>query len=43
MRIMTGMVLSECTCIMAGLGAYPVSTRPRTGTGPQDYIKLLEM
>ncbi|XP_059477527.1 lysophospholipid acyltransferase 7 [Neocloeon triangulifer] len=43
MRIMTGMILSECACIMAGLGAYPVSTRPRTGTGPQDYTKLLEL
>ncbi|CAB3361940.1 Hypothetical predicted protein [Cloeon dipterum] len=43
MRLMTGMVLSECSCIIAGLGAYPTTTRPRTGTGPQDYIKLLEL
>lgn len=34
MRIYAGFVLSEVSCIMAGLGAYPVSSRPRPGQGP---------
>lgn len=34
MRIYSGFVLSECSCIMAGLGAYPASSRPRPGQGP---------
>jgi len=34
MRIYAGFTLSECACIMAGLGAYPSSSEPRPGQGP---------
>ena len=34
MRIYAGFTLSECACIMAGLGAYPASSQPRPGQGP---------
>jgi len=34
MRIYSGFVLSECSCIMAGLGAFPVESNPRPGQGP---------
>eukprot|EP00092_Neocalanus_flemingeri_P009614 GFUD01010348.1.p1 GENE.GFUD01010348.1~~GFUD01010348.1.p1 ORF type:complete len:495 (-),score=109.74 GFUD01010348.1:780-2264(-) len=34
MRIYAGFTLSECACIMAGLGAYPVSSEPKPGQGP---------
>ena len=34
MRIYAGFVLSECACIMAGLGAYPTISDPRPGQGP---------
>ncbi|XP_063995610.1 lysophospholipid acyltransferase 7 [Diachasmimorpha longicaudata] len=42
-RIYAGMMLSECVCQMAGLGAYPTSSEPRSGLGPTDYKKVLEM
>ncbi|XP_076041283.1 membrane bound O-acyltransferase domain containing farjavit isoform X2 [Oratosquilla oratoria] len=41
MRIYTGFVLSECVCIMAGLGLYPVASEPKPGKGPTKY-KVLE-
>jgi len=34
MRIYAGFTLSEVSCIMAGLGAYPSSSKPRPGQGP---------
>ena len=34
MRIYAGFTLSECACIMAGLGGYPESSQPRPGQGP---------
>lgn len=44
MRLYVGMVLSECVCTMAGLGAYPEFTEPSAGHGPtKEFIKLKEM
>ncbi|PSN54449.1 Lysophospholipid acyltransferase 7 [Blattella germanica] len=44
MRIYTGMVLSECVCTMAGLGAYPEFTEPNPGHGPsKEHSKLKEI
>jgi lysophospholipid acyltransferase 7 len=44
MRIYVGMVLSECVCTMAGLGAYPEFTEPSSGHGPtKAFNKLKEM
>lgn len=40
MRIYSGFVLSECVCIMAGLGAYPVASEPKPGRGPSKYEAL---
>ncbi|XP_064084909.1 lysophospholipid acyltransferase 7-like isoform X1 [Macrobrachium nipponense] len=40
MRIYCGFVLSECVCIMAGLGAYPKNCEPKPGKGPSDYKAL---
>lgn len=34
MRIYAGFCLSEVVCIMAGLGAYPASSKPKPGQGP---------
>lgn len=44
MRIYAGFILSECACIMAGLGAYPASSEPRPGQGPtkQDLLSMWE-
>ena len=41
MRIYAGFILSECACIMAGLGAYPVLSEPRPGQGPVKLEMLL--
>lgn len=41
MRIYIGLLLSECACTMAGLGAYPVETKPRPGMGPSTNLELL--
>nr|CAD7567533.1 unnamed protein product [Timema californicum] len=44
MRIYIGMTLSECVCITAGLGAYPVFTDPKSGQGPtKEYHHLKEI
>jgi len=43
MRIYAGFTLSECACIMAGLGAYPVSSEPRPGQGPSKPEILKEL
>ena len=40
MRLFTGFVLSECSCIMAGLGAYPSESKPKPGEGPTDLKAL---
>ncbi|KAL0278376.1 UNVERIFIED_CONTAM: hypothetical protein PYX00_000211 [Menopon gallinae] len=39
MRIYIGLILSECACIMAGLGAYPADAETKPGMGPtkNDY------
>jgi len=43
MRIYAGFTLSECACIMAGLGAYPVRSEPRPGQGPTKLETLLDV
>lgn len=43
MRIYTGLVMSECVCTMAGLGAYPVATAPRSGEGPTKEYEALKV
>ncbi|PNF42393.1 hypothetical protein B7P43_G02550 [Cryptotermes secundus] len=44
MRLYVGMVLSECVCTMAGLGAYPEFTEPSAGHGPtKEFTKLIEI
>ena len=43
MRLYTGFVLSECSCIMAGLGAYPVKSDPKPGQGPSKLEELAEV
>ena len=40
MRLYTGFILSECSCIMAGLGAYPVKSDPKPGQGPSNLEAL---
>ncbi|KAG6442394.1 lysophospholipid acyltransferase 7 [Manduca sexta] len=43
-RIYSGMTLAESVCTSAGLGAYPVQGRNRTGHGPTvGYLKLKKM
>lgn len=43
-RIYAGMTLAESVCNSAGLGAYPVQGRNRTGHGPTvGYMKLKQM
>ena len=42
MRIYAGFTLSECACIMSGLGAYPASSKPRPGQGPTKPEELSE-
>lgn len=42
MRIYTGLVLSECVCTMAGLGAYPIATEPKPGQGPSKNYELIK-
>ncbi|CAH0719432.1 unnamed protein product, partial [Brenthis ino] len=43
-RIYSGMTLAESVCTSAGLGAYPVQGRNRTGHGPTvGYLKLKQM
>jgi len=42
MRIYAGFSLSECACIMAGLGAYPECSQPRPGQGPSRPDLLVE-
>ncbi|KAL7288396.1 hypothetical protein TKK_0017486 [Trichogramma kaykai] len=37
MRMYVGMMLSECVCQMAGLGAYPTKCETTSGLGPKDY------
>ena len=43
MRMYIGFVLSECSCIAFGLGAYPTSSEPRSGSGPSKFDKLKEL
>ncbi len=40
MRLYTGFILSECSCIMAGLGAYPAKSDPKPGQGPSKLEEL---
>ncbi|XP_053998705.1 lysophospholipid acyltransferase 7 [Hylaeus anthracinus] len=41
LRMYIGMALAECACQMAGLGVYPVESKPIIGLGPRDY-KIIE-
>ncbi|XP_058830640.1 lysophospholipid acyltransferase 7 [Topomyia yanbarensis] len=42
MRIYTGILLSECVCTMAGLGAYPKGCENKCGHGPsKDFSSLI--
>ena len=43
MRLYSGFVLSECSCIMAGVGAYPEASDPKSGNGPTKYDALEKM
>lgn len=43
MRIYAGFILSECACIMAGLGAYPERCQPRPGQGPSKPEELVKV
>jgi len=38
MRIYSGIILSECNCISAGLGAYPKELEAKCGHGPSKVI-----
>lgn len=38
MRIYSGIILSECNCISAGLGAYPKELKAKCGHGPSKAI-----
>ncbi|XP_052865365.1 lysophospholipid acyltransferase 7 [Anopheles cruzii] len=38
MRIYTGILLSECVCTMAGVGAYPVAFASKPGLGPTKEV-----
>ena len=40
MRLYSGFILSECSCIMAGLGAYPEKSYPKPGQGPSKLKEL---
>lgn len=40
LRIYIGLALSECVCIMAGFGAYPVAFQSRPGGGPKEIVSL---
>lgn len=42
MRIYIGIVLSECICTMAGLGAYPKKMEPKAGHGPTKNFELTD-
>ncbi|XP_013143476.1 PREDICTED: lysophospholipid acyltransferase 7-like isoform X2 [Papilio polytes] len=43
-RVYSGMTLAESVCTSAGLGAYPIQGRNRTGHGPTvGYLKLKAM
>ncbi|XP_058448557.1 lysophospholipid acyltransferase 7 [Malaya genurostris] len=42
MRIYTGILLSECVCTMAGLGAYPKVCENKSGHGPsKDCLSMI--
>ncbi|KAF7278188.1 hypothetical protein GWI33_008682 [Rhynchophorus ferrugineus] len=44
MRIYIGLILSECVCIMGGLGVYPKFCKNEPGNGPTEkYTKLDEI
>ena len=40
MRLYIGFILSECSCIMAGLGAYPIMCEAKPGQGPSKLEEL---
>lgn len=39
-RLYIAFLLSECMCMTAGLGGYPVASKPRCGQGPSDLQAL---
>ncbi|XP_019871648.2 lysophospholipid acyltransferase 7 [Aethina tumida] len=42
MRMYTGLVLSECACIVAGVGLYPTFAASKPGLGPSRNFKELK-
>lgn len=40
MRIYIGLTLSECVCIMAGLGMYPTQMKSKPGLGPSNVTPI---
>lgn len=42
-RLFAGVLLSECACQMAGLGAYPTKCETSPGMGPRNYKELEEI
>ena len=36
-------IMSECVCMVLGLGAYPVLSKPRCGHGPTDLDALHDL
>ncbi|KAK5641211.1 hypothetical protein RI129_009758 [Pyrocoelia pectoralis] len=41
LRLYIGMILSECICTMAGLGAYPQLCKAKPGEGPTESFKQM--
>lgn len=41
-RLYLGFIFSELICIASGMGAYPETTDPQSGSGPTKNFKLLE-
>lgn len=42
MRIYIGLILAECACTVAGLGAYPTFSKPKPGEGPSDSFEKMK-
>lgn len=42
MRIYIGLILSECVCIMGGLGVYPSFCKNEPGNGPVEKFTELD-
>ena len=42
-RVYFAWIMSECVCMVLGLGAYPVASKPRCGQGPTDLAALYNL